>query len=95
MTTTSNTPTEIETDIVIYIESFGQNEYRVRYDTPGVSDPDIIAAARRRMLKSFSLGRNFPDAYTIPAIIQKANLMSKIFRGEYGFTSVIVNLILE
>jgi hypothetical protein len=73
--------------------SNSNNEYRLRYEIKGTLDASIVAAIQSRLLKSYSLGRTWPDAYSTAGITQKAKLMSMIFKNEYGITSEIVNTI--
>ena len=70
------------------------NEYSLRYEFKGSLDPTLMPLIQSRLLKSFSLGRNWPDAYSAAGIAQKAKLMSMIFKNEYGITSEIVNTII-
>lgn len=85
-----------DADITIYIEGTPES-YRVRYEvvTSSTLSNSILNEILQRMRKSFSLGNTVPDAYTIPGILRKAELMKTIFRNEYGLSSIIVRLIPE
>jgi hypothetical protein len=69
------------------------NEYRLRYEIKGALDASRVTSIQLRLLKSFSLGRNWPDAYNAAGIAQKAKLMGMIFTNEYGITCEIINTI--
>jgi hypothetical protein len=73
--------------------SSSNNEHRLRYEIKGTLDSAIVAAIQTRLLKSYSLGRTWPDAYNAAGIARKAKLMGMIFKNEYGITSEIINTI--
>ena len=78
-------------DIVIYAEG-KNNSYRIRYEIrSNVSKPNSDRI-RLRLLKSFSLGRSYPDARTKRAATQKATLLQRIFDREFGLTSTIIEV---
>lgn len=79
----------IDADVNIFIE-VDRSNYRLRYEIRKSITEELTQIIRDRMSKSFSLGRNYPDAYTEVAIQQKANLMQTIFTNEYGLSSSII-----
>lgn len=81
-------------DVIIYIDLQADNIYRLRYEVGADIDAATQAAIRTRLLKSFSLGREFPDARIELSILRKSKLMQTIFKDEYGMTSTIINLII-
>ena len=84
--------TTTEFDATIYIEQERENQFRVRYEFRISIAPNIQEQVRQRLLKSFSLGRNFPDARTIPAARQKGRLMQTLLKNSFGYTSNIVEV---
>jgi hypothetical protein len=81
------------TDITIYITPQTDGNFRLRYEVNTAFDNDTLTAMRTRLLKSFSLGREFPDARLAVAILRKSKLMQSIFNDEFGLTTTIINLI--
>jgi len=78
-----------DTDFIIYAQ--GENEkYRIRYEVRRSYSDQILTKLRQRLLKSFSLGRDYVDARTEQAATQKAELMQRILDNEFGYTSRIV-----
>lgn len=78
-------------DVTIYLERRG-SEYRVRYEFRISVTAAEAAEVRQRMLKSFSLGRNYPDARTPDAARQKGRLMAMLLRNNFGYHADIVEV---
>jgi hypothetical protein len=81
------------TDVTIYIDPQASNTFRLRYEVGGEIDAVTQHVIRTRLLKSFSLGREFPDASIALNILRKSKLMQTILKDEYGLSSTIINLI--
>ena len=81
------------TDITIYIDPQTADTFRLRYEVTATLDDATLATIQARLLKSFSLGRDFPDARLEAAILRKSKLMQTIFKDEFGLTTTIINLI--
>lgn len=84
--------TTTEFDVTIYIEQARNNEFRVRYEFRTTVTPNIQEQVRQRLLKSFSLGRSFPDARTQNAARQKGRLMQTLLKNSFGYNSNIVEV---
>lgn len=76
-------------DVTIYVQVVGST-YNLRYELQKQISPAIVRSIDARLLKSFSLGRSFADAYTQPGIDQKAQLMKNIFFHDYGLTAKVI-----
>ena len=94
MVTTDTTLQIVDADVNIYLEPY-KSGFRIRYEIKKILTSDLTTTIYNRMLKSFSLGQNFLDAFTQDGINQKASLMQLIFRNEFGLSSAIINLIVE
>lgn len=80
--------------ITIYIAKKA-TAYILRYEfniSLGAATEALVAT---RLSKSFSLGRDYPDAYTLDTIEKKAKLMQDILVGDFGFTSRVINVTRE
>jgi hypothetical protein len=80
-------------DITIYIKQQLDTTFILQYEVNITLDVDTLANIKTRLLKSFSLGREFPDARLEAAILRKSKLMQTIFKDEFGLTNTIINLI--
>ncbi len=84
--------TNTSSQVAIYITGNEASGYRITYEfLENVTDEQAIAI-RTRLLKSFSLGRQFVDAKLLSGAQRKANLMKTIFRQEYGLLANTVTL---
>jgi len=83
--------TNTVSDVTIYLERRG-DEYRARYEIRTSVSTETAQRIRQRLLKSFSLGRNFPDARTVGNIRQKGRLMQMLLQSNFGFQSDIVEV---
>jgi hypothetical protein len=81
------------TDITIYIDPQADETFRLRYEVNATLDDNTLNTIKTRLLKSFSLGRKFPDARLETVILRKSKLMQFIFKDEYGLSTAIINLI--
>jgi hypothetical protein len=81
------------TDITIYIASQSDDNFRLRYEATATLDDATLSIIQARLLKSFSLGREFPDARLEANILRKSKLMQTIFKDEFGLSTTIINLI--
>jgi hypothetical protein len=81
------------TDITIYIASQSDDNFRLRYEATVTLDDATLSIIQARLLKSFSLGREFPDARLEANILRKSKLMQTIFKDEFGLSTTIINLI--
>lgn len=79
-------------DVAIYIVVKNE-KYRLRYELLETLSTDIILAIDKRMRKSYSIDRLWPDAHTESSILQKARLMKDIFKLEFGLTAEVIETV--
>jgi hypothetical protein len=83
--------TNTVSDVTIYLERRG-DEYRVRYEFRIRVTEAEVAEVRQRMRRSFSLGRNYPDARTVDGARQKGRLMAMLMKSNFGYSTDIVEV---
>lgn len=81
-----------EAQVAIYAERIGA-VYRLRYEIQVLITDTVRQSIETRMLKSFSLGRTWPDSYTENGIRQKARLMQGIFRQDFGLVASVIEIL--